>query len=33
MESNGTTIFVVIFLAVMLLSAVLIWWMFVSLVR
>lgn len=33
MESNGTSIFVVIFLAVLILSAVLIVWMFVSLVR
>lgn len=31
MESNGTSIFVVIFLAVLILSAVLIVWMFVSL--
>ena len=33
MESNETSIFVVIFLAVLILSAVLIVWMFVSLVR
>ena len=33
MESNGNSIFVVIFLAVLILSAVLMVWMFVSLVR